>query len=265
MSEYKVSVVIPTKDRVDYLKRCIESMQNQTVAPDEIIVVDDSHGKSAEAFCSRLNAEDKRVSYFHSNGAGANKARNIGIQNSTCPVIAFCDDDDYFEKDNLQKQLLTMRESNVKVVYCGSYRIKIANGKIINRKTYLPPFPPQKLMHRVLLSYNFIGTQVLMAQKDALLKVGCFDEELKKMQDWDLVIRLSKEFRFGCTRLPLVNIYEHDKGRISDLSGNFISFIFKKHKTDAKNLLTAFLIFLYSIRQKNKTIIFNYLKNVWFN
>jgi glycosyltransferase involved in cell wall biosynthesis len=122
-----VSVVIPTHYRNDALRTAIESVRSQTYAPIEIIVVDDSGERYAEPV-----AREYDVTYLaHEENAGANVARNTGIEVTEGEYVQLLDDDDQLLPTKIEKQV-ELLESNpsVGVVYCG---IQQENGNL-----YLP-------------------------------------------------------------------------------------------------------------------------------
>lgn len=115
-SDELVSIIIPTYYRNDQLRQAIESAQNQTYEPIEIIVVDDSGERYAESVCSDLD-----VRYVaHETNRGGNPARNSGIEAANGEYLQLLDDDDRLDAEKIQRQVdLLASSSNTGVVYCG--------------------------------------------------------------------------------------------------------------------------------------------------
>lgn len=119
------SVIIPTYYRNDWLLKAIESVDNQTYGPIEIIVIDDSGDRYAEPV-----AEERDVTYIaHEENRGGNPARNTGIEAAEGEYIQLLDDDDQLEPTKIEKQV-ALFESNPStgVVYCG---LQQENGTLV--------------------------------------------------------------------------------------------------------------------------------------
>src|SRR5262245_46961170 len=103
----KVSVIIPTHNRADFLRDAIFSVLNQTFQDFEIIVVDDASTDNTSEVIGAFN--DERIRYLrHDTNKGGSAARNTGILNSQCDYIAFLDDDDQWLPEKLAKQVDTL-------------------------------------------------------------------------------------------------------------------------------------------------------------
>jgi glycosyltransferase involved in cell wall biosynthesis len=197
----KVSVILPTYNRAGTLSRSIKSVLNQTYRNFEIIVVDDA---SSDNTYSVVNSfDDDRIRYVrHEKNRGANAARNTGIKKSLGEYIAFQDSDDVWMPHKLENQLdVFLRPSiDAGVVYTGVCRIwpnyhtdylpaeKGESGNIID----------------ALLKGNFIPTQVTMIKKDIFDSHGYFDQQLPRLQDWEMWIRIAEEYHFEFIDEPLV-------------------------------------------------------------
>ena len=114
-----VSVIIPTRNRVEMLCRAVNSVLSQTFDNLECIVVDDESHDNTEKVINSF--EDDRLKYFrHEKNKGASAARNTGIRQSQGEFIAFLDDDDEWLDEKLEKQvnLLENLPSKYGMVYC---------------------------------------------------------------------------------------------------------------------------------------------------
>ncbi len=260
-----VSIIIPTKNRPKMLTECIDSIIDQTYRNIEIIIVDDDHDNwSAEECVTGYLNNNYNIKYYKNPGFGGNSARNYGVAKSKGSIIAFCDDDDMFEKQKIERQLDLLLRSDAGGCYCYSKRITVKEGIITNEIIHSPPFPPKYLFLSLLLTYNFIGTQMLLCKKDIFNSVNGFDEKIKRMQDWDIAIRLARVTNFVCVKEPLVKIRIHDNIRISQLSWEHVSMIYRKHKDISRNILTLIFIIFHFIRYGNIKRIFYYFREVWF-
>ena len=116
----KVSVIVPTHNRADYLSAAIESVLEQTFQDFELLVVDDASTDTTAALVSSFS--DSRIKFIRLDmNRGGSAARNQGILSSRCDYIAFLDDDDAWtpEKLELQVELLDRAPAEVGAVYTG--------------------------------------------------------------------------------------------------------------------------------------------------
>ena len=111
-----VSVVIATRNYGRYLTGALASVLNQTWSDLEIVVVDDGSADDTPAIVQPFLA-DKRIHYQRTDGLGQSRAKNVGIQLSHAPLIAFLDGDDEWLPDKLQRQLPLFCDPKVGVVY----------------------------------------------------------------------------------------------------------------------------------------------------
>lgn len=225
----KVSVVIPTFNRAAKLARAMHSVLCQSYRNLELIVVDDCSGDDTEAVVRAC--ADARVRYIRmAANVGANAARNAGIRAATADFVAFQDSDDEWLGDKLARQMAVFLSAgqDVGVVYSGFIR---CDGR---RLSYVPNDASGRLSGDILdelLAGNFVGTPTAIVRRECLLAVGLFDERLPRLQDWELFIRLAKQFRFACVDAPLV-LEHHDADCITSNPAahlNAIEAILQKH------------------------------------
>ncbi|MBQ4516015.1 MAG: glycosyltransferase family 2 protein [Clostridia bacterium] len=99
MAQPKVSVIVPVYNAEKYIKRCVNSLKNQTIDDIEIILVDDSSTDSSLEMCNKMAEEDGRIKVIHKVNEGAGMARNEALKIATGEYIGFADSDDFVEKD----------------------------------------------------------------------------------------------------------------------------------------------------------------------
>jgi glycosyltransferase involved in cell wall biosynthesis len=203
--ETPVSVILPTYNRAHLISRAIKSVLDQTYQNLELIVVDD--GSTDDTKYVVKSVDDERIKYVkHEQNKGANAARNTGIRTAKNDYIAFQDSDDQWFPEKLEKQMKIFDRLSPKVgvVYTGYWRIRN------NTKEYSPFSVAQKdgNLSRVLLGKNCVPTSTSVVRKACFEKIGVFDEQLPRLQEWELWIRISKHYDFKCVDEPLVNAYE---------------------------------------------------------
>lgn len=196
-----VSVIIPTYNRASTLLRAVRSVLNQTCQNLEVIIVDDGSTDNTVGVVEDIGCDKVRYVKHNVNKGGA-AARNTGIGLARGEYIAFQDSDDEWQPEKLQKQVdLIIDNPELSVVYCGL--IRFDNFRV----QYLPSRSQANISANLaseLLRENFISTQTLLVRKEVFERVGIFDEDLPRFQDWELMIRISQEFDIGLVDEPLV-------------------------------------------------------------
>ena len=98
----KVSVVVPIYNVEKYLKRCLDSIVNQTYSNLEIILVNDGSPDNCGMIIDTYEKTDERVKALHKANGGLSDARNYGMQHVTGEYTIFVDSDDWLHKDLIQ-------------------------------------------------------------------------------------------------------------------------------------------------------------------
>lgn len=211
-----VSVVIPTYNRSHLLERALQSVVNQTYSNFEVIVVDDSSSDNTQLVVTSFH--DKRIRYIrHEKNMGAVAARNTGIAAAKADYIAFQDSDDEWMAKKLEKQMARFAHApeNLGVVFTSYWLFE--DGK----KLYSPPESMIKQsegdMHNALLEGNFVNAPTSVVRKVCFKKAGCF-ENLPRLQEWGLWLRISKYYHFRHINEPLVNAYRQSDSISTDMN-----------------------------------------------
>ena len=243
MSAPLVSVVIPVYNRETTVSRAIASVLNQSYANLELIIVDDCSNDNTLQVIREF--QDKRMKVITSErNSGANAARNKGIMAAKGQYVAFQDSDDEWVQDKLKIQLRDMIDRNLSASFCAHRRIDGRRESIVpddyeNKKKY-----ETELMN-VLADCNVVSTQTLIVKRDVFDKIGYFDEEMPRLQDYEFVIRLAQKEKIGYIAQPLVSVY-HTKLSISTNSKALceaILLLVQKHGDfiNKQSLLSLFL------------------------
>jgi glycosyltransferase involved in cell wall biosynthesis len=208
-----VSIIIPTYNRKLLIGRSVRSVLNQTYRNFELIIVDDASTDNTEEVVSSFN--DERIRYVrHEENRGEAAARNTGIKAAKCNYIAYQDSDDEWFPEKLARQmeLLENAPPEVGVIYTGFWKTEN------HRRAYIPfSWVSQKNgdIHKELLKGNFIGSPVVLIKKECFDRMGLFDERLHNLVDWEMWLRISKQYHFRCVDEPLA-IAHYDSDNISD-------------------------------------------------
>ena len=198
----KVSVVIPTHNRPELLKKAVNSVLGQTYKDLEVIVVDDGLETRADEVVNKFG--DSRLKYIqHLEEKGGSAARNTGIKNASGEFIAFLDDDDEWLPDKLVIQMAQFELTSHDVGFCFS-----AVENIYSDRKYVTTVPSGiGDYHGLALSYfKSLLTVTLIIKKYVFEEVGLFDEQLPSHQEADLMVRVTKIFKGFGVNQPLVKV-----------------------------------------------------------
>ncbi|ELZ56307.1 MULTISPECIES: glycosyltransferase family 2 protein [unclassified Haloferax] len=230
MSSPTVSVIIPTYNRPEKLLRAVNSVLEQTYQDIEIIVINDF----PEQDVSEVLPDYESVRCIqHKQNRGAPVARNNGIQSSNGEFIALLDDDDAWKPQKLEKQIeyIKSASSSVGLVYAGR-EIIYSDGKkdveISNNDGWV---------HQELLKKNFIPSETPIIRAECFDCVGLFDPDLPSCQDYDLWLRIAKEYKVGVLEQPLAIAFRDHEDRISNNMNKKYTghrMLIKKHNDDFK-------------------------------
>ena len=122
MEEALVSVIIPVYNVEKYLKKCVDSVLNQTYRNLDIILVDDGSTDLSGKMCDKLGIDDKRVTVIHKQNGGLSDARNAGLNVARGEYYAFVDSDDYISSDMIEIMVNSARENSCEIAICNMVR-----------------------------------------------------------------------------------------------------------------------------------------------
>lgn len=114
-----ISVIIPVFNVERYLKRCLDSVINQTYKKLEIILVNDGSTDKSGEICDSYASIDKRVKVIHKKNGGLSDARNVGLLEATGDFVSFIDSDDFIHKDMYKIMYSLMTEKKGDIVEVG--------------------------------------------------------------------------------------------------------------------------------------------------
>lgn len=225
LDDVKISVIVPAFNREKTIKRCIDSIVNQTIPPFEVIVVDDGSVDKTVEILENIACSYLRV--IKQNHKGAQAARNLGIMNAKGNYIAFLDSDDEWCPQMVEKATAyLLRAGEDSVIYSNCY--VCSNGK---KKLWKLPDCGNNAYPFLLLHQG--PTISMLAKKEVFLKIGLLDEDVVAYQEWDTAIRLAEKVKFTHIHEPLFVYHLHNGETISkdkdkDVKG--YAYIVRKHQ-----------------------------------
>ena len=197
-NKYKISVVIPTLNRINTLQRALDSVINQTYKAAEIIVVDNG---SSDGTLKFLREQYPKIKTLTENKIGVSSARNKGIKKSINQWIALLDSDDAWHPRKLEIQTSMLDSALKEYNLIHTDEVWFRNNKHIN----------QMKKHKKQGGYIFerclslccISPSSVLFKKNILDKVGLFDESLPVCEDYDMWLKIcsSEEVLFAQDKL----------------------------------------------------------------
>lgn len=125
----EVSIIVPIYNKEKHLKRCIDSILNQTLKNIEIILVNDGSTDNSLEICKNYARTDSRIKIINKKNEGVSKARNDGILASSGSYVGFVDADDYIDENMYRSMLMKCKSFNSEVCISNYY---IENNNHLN-------------------------------------------------------------------------------------------------------------------------------------
>lgn len=113
-----LSVIVPVYKTEKYLKRCIDSILNQTYSNLEVILIDDGSPDHCPDICDQYARNDLRVKVVHKTNGGVASARNVGLDIATGDYFTFVDSDDYIDINMYQSMINIVKKYDCDIVMC---------------------------------------------------------------------------------------------------------------------------------------------------
>lgn len=172
MERYLISVIVPIYNVEPYLKKCIESIINQTYKNLQILLVDDGSTDQSGAICDEYARKDKRIEVVHKENGGLVSARNAGLCRARGEYIGFVDADDYIDSGFYQELLRDIMESNVDFVHAGYIIEDCFSKKICNQYN-------QGIYEIAGKQADFIRTYIFQVDSDLHMQYGVVSKLFK--------------------------------------------------------------------------------------
>jgi glycosyltransferase involved in cell wall biosynthesis len=245
MTMNRVSVVIPTYNRAQFVREAVESVLQQTIRPDEIIVVDDGSTDDTQETLARFG---DTISILRQPNHGKSAARNAGIGAARGEWIAFLDSDDLWHPRRMEvlRTFLQSRPAGVGLVF-GNYLPRhgttTEEWRALEEQELFPVFRRHALRladalpeagvlqcanltvpYRLgspachLFFGNFVGMCGAAIRAEALRECGPFREGWDFAEDWELYLRLARRYRFAYLEFPMF-IYRYHPGQAIVVAG----------------------------------------------
>ena len=186
-----VSVIMPVYNRMNTVMKAIDSVLSQSYDNFELIIVDNASTDGTVELLKEIEHEKIRV-FFHSENKDCCASRNTALKNANGDFITYLDSDNQMDKRFIEANLgMFLKFPDADCVYSAQSR-----HEDYNTPAYSILFG--QLNKSALLNRNFIDTGVIFHKKEVLDKVIGFDEALVGEEDWDLILKISNNYKIYC-------------------------------------------------------------------
>jgi glycosyltransferase involved in cell wall biosynthesis len=200
----KYSIIMPVWNRADVIARSIESVLHQTYDNFELIIVDDGSDDNLEEVVSPYICEN--VIFHRIPHSGVSAARNFALLRARGEYIAYLDSDNTWYPNflSVMGEALDIRDERKKAAYCRCNFYKVV--PIFNLR-YKRAIRGKVFNFQKLLLKNYIDLNTFVHLRTYIKEIGLFDETLKRLVDWDYIVRITALHEPVFVPEVLVNYY----------------------------------------------------------
>ena len=217
-----ITVIIPVKERLNLLKSALISINNQSLIPKYVLIIDDA---SSEKISINRKYKFNYKIIRNKKNIGVSETRNKGIKLCKTKYVCFIDTDDIWKKNKLKLQYNLAEKNKLDFVYCNYKSSKLVRKKTENN---------QEIFNRLINNWSNPNGSSFFFKNTSLIKLGLFDKRLKGSEDHDLWFRIAlSDLRVNYINANLVNTSNFNNFQISRnyyLREESLEIFFKKYK-----------------------------------
>ncbi len=170
-----ISIIIPAFNAEKTIKKTLDSLLEQTLKPDEIIVINDGSNDLTQKITEELMQKNNSIKLFNRKNAGISASRNFGAEKALGEIIVFLDSDVLVEKKWLEKLIVPLNNKEVFCV-CGKYSIELNNSLTSDFFSF------------IISSSSFQGYNIAFRKKDFIESKG-FNKKMKYCEDPEFFLK----------------------------------------------------------------------------
>ena len=224
MAAAVVSVVLPTFNRLRFLRPTIQSLYAQTFTDWELIVADDGSDLETRQYLQSLASQPRVNVVWLAHSGRPSVVRNAALRRAGGEYVAFLDSDDLWAPTKLERQIETLRTRiNCHWSYTGFLRVD-AYGNPLAEETRRPWWVPYEgdIFEQVATGRAAIRTPSVLAARRLIAQAGGFDEAMLSAEDYDLWLRLALYSEVAIVDEQLVYVRYHDENHTREWESAFI-------------------------------------------
>ena len=214
----KVSVIVPVYNGEKYIKKCIDSITNQTFKDFELIVVNDGSTDNTLKILNEI--KDKRLIILDKKNGGVSSARNMGYSRASGKYVLFFDSDDFMENEMLEIMVNDIENNDVQAVRCNLY-IYYEDTKI-KEKYYEYLFNGEyHIVNRNTILESAISGDIMAFSPNMLFKrndnINLYNEKIQYMEDVIFYVTILKDIsKIYIENRPLFNYVKNKNSSTND-------------------------------------------------
>lgn len=240
-----VSIITASYNSANFIAETIESIIQQTYKNWELLITDDCSTDNSVDIIKSYCDKDNRIKLFNlKENSGAGIARNNSIDNASGRFIAFCDSDDKWKPEKLEKQVKFMLKNNLALSF-SSYDVINEDGIHIEEVK-----APPKVTYKTMLRNNYIGCLTAIYDIEKVGKV--YMPEIRKRQDWALWLNILKKTPYALSIQENIANYRDRSKSISSNKMDLVKYNWNIYKNvekfstiESSFLLVQFLFYYF--------------------
>lgn len=188
----KISVIIPIYNSEKGLRKCLDSVINQTYENLEIILINDGSKDRSRNICEEYKQKDNRIILINQENSGPAKTRNCGLKLATGEYIAFIDSDDYIDEKMFEKLIFRIIDDNSDIAICK--HVEVINNAVIhmNYKNLSPTILNEDII-KLFLKGNTINAYLWNKLYRKELFKNLEFNDIKMLEDLDIMYKLLRK------------------------------------------------------------------------
>ncbi len=200
------SIIVPTYNRAEYLRKTLESILEQSYPYYEVLVIDDGSTDNTKEIVESVGHSNIRYVYQENGERG--KARNNGMRLAKGDYVTFLDSDDLFYPHHLQLAATQLPKFQFPYVYRQNYEMRTPAGKL----QFRPRIVHDDANFEILKGNFFSCIGVFVHRSVALENMFCEDRRLSYTEDWEYWLKLSVRYKFyNCNEVTCCMIDHFDR------------------------------------------------------
>jgi len=206
----RISFLMPTFNRADYIAESIECVLAQMSADDELVVVDDG---STDDTKGALAPYADRLRYLRQDNAGKSVALNRAMEATGGEYVWICDDDDLLRPGAVDRMVSEIESAKVDMVFGRYTRFRMENGARVEMGQGYWPDLSRGSMARHILEDSFVMHNASLVRRAAYDRLGPFDPRMLRSQDYEMFVRLALKASIGFVDAVIFDQRKHEGAR----------------------------------------------------
>ncbi len=189
-----LSVVIPNYNKAEYIERCLESIEGQTLVPDAVIIVDDCSTDGSGELIDKMTKRYPNVrAHYKPRNSGVSNTRNVGLSLVDTEYVTFIDADDYYcNKEKLAQEMALQKEKGGDIIAYSVIKFITPDEKPEKNKKEKSYYLSGNVREDLLITRKWDSImRDYVVRTDTLREAGGYNEKL--------LLVLSRDHEFFCT------------------------------------------------------------------